>query len=138
VIEIEHKVKLYALCPRMDLIQKIQTTIDGRADACSCNIGTSAIRGGRIRAMHGYPARIVPTILLHFLHPWRSCVTYQGNAGAFAERPFSDKNSATHFPVFARRNQIKQTLYPRIVLNLSYFSKFLVYLDIISAKITNY
>ena len=53
-----------------------------------CSIGTSAIRGGRIRAMHGYPARIVPVILLHFLHPWRSYVTYQGKALAFAEEHF--------------------------------------------------
>ena len=88
----------------------------------------------------------------HFRHPWRS---YSGNAWlpgkdcscnpvafppsmevicnlpgqgiSFCRGAFSDKNSATHFPFFARRNQIKQTLYPRIVSNLSDFSKFPVY-----------
>ena len=35
-----------------------------------------------VQILHRYMTRIVPTILSHFLHPWRSDVTYQVNISA--------------------------------------------------------
>jgi hypothetical protein len=40
---------------------------------------------GGVRVKHDCMAMIVPTILLHFLHPWRSDVGGRATHGAVAE-----------------------------------------------------